>query len=97
METSILPGRARKKSQTSFKIIISAGAGPGDNTKAAELLAGIFKEDQIDIDISLAQSGAEVVELAQEAARDSYNVIVAAGGDGSVNSVAERRESCRFR
>ena len=88
METSILPGRARKKSQTSFKIIISAGAGPGDNTKAAELLAGIFKEDQIDIDISLAQSGAQVIELAQQAARDSYNVIVAAGGDGTVNSVA---------
>ena len=75
-------------SLTAVKIIISAGAGPGDNTKAAERLAEIFKEDQIDIDISLAQSGAEVVELAQEAARGPYKVIVAAGGDGTVNSVA---------
>ena len=73
---------------SSFKIIISAGAGSGDNTKAAELLAGIFKEAQIDVDISLAQSGAEVTELARAAARDSYNVIVAAGGDGTVSSVA---------
>ena len=73
---------------TPLKIIISAGAGPGDNTKAAERLAEIFKEDQIDVDISLAQSGAEVVQLAQEAAREPYKVIVAAGGDGTINSVA---------
>ncbi len=71
-----------------LKIIISAGAGPGDNTKAAERLAEIFKQDRVDVDISLAQSGAEVTELAQDAARGSYGVIVAAGGDGTVNSVA---------
>ncbi|HSL54456.1 MAG TPA: diacylglycerol kinase family protein [Pyrinomonadaceae bacterium] len=73
---------------TRFKIIISAGAGPGDNTKAAERLKEIFKEDRIDADISLAHSGAEVTELAREAARGPYKVIVAAGGDGTVNAVA---------
>ena len=72
---------------TSVKIIISAGAGPGDNTKATERLADIFK-DQIDIDISLARSGAEVIELARKAASEPYKVIVAAGGDGTVNAVA---------
>jgi YegS/Rv2252/BmrU family lipid kinase len=73
---------------TPVKIIISTGAGPGDNTKAAERLADIFKEDQLDVDISLARSGAEVVEFARKAAREPYKVIVAAGGDGTVNSVA---------
>lgn len=73
---------------TAVKIIISAGAGPGDNTKAAQRLAEIFNEEQIDTDISLARSGAEVVELANNAVRESYEVIVAAGGDGTVNSVA---------
>lgn len=73
---------------TAVKIIISAGAGPGDNTKAAQRLAEIFKQEQIDTDISLAQSGTEVVELANQAAREPYKVIVAAGGDGTVNSVA---------
>lgn len=71
-----------------LKIIISAGAGPGDNTKAAERLAEIFNEHHIDTDISLAQSGAEVTELAEEAARGPYKVVVAAGGDGTVNAVA---------
>lgn len=73
---------------TAVKIIISAGAGPGDNTKAAQRLAEIFNEEQIDTDISLARSGAEVVELANNAVREPYKVIVAAGGDGTVNSVA---------
>ena len=70
------------------KIIISAAAGPGDNTKVAESLGSIFKEHQIDADISVAQNGADVTELAQAAARGPYKAIVAAGGDGTVNSVA---------
>ena len=72
---------------TPIKIIISSGAGPGDNTKAAKRLAEIFQEDQIAVDISLAQSGSEITELAHEAARGPYRVIVAAGGDGTINSV----------
>lgn len=78
----------RSTGMTPVKIIISAGAGPGDNTKAPERLTEIFKEDQIDVDISVAQSGAEVVEFAREAACRPYKVIVAAGGDGTINSVA---------
>ena len=73
---------------TPLKIIISSGAGPGDNTKAAERLAEIFKEDRIAVDISLAQGGDEITRLAREAARGPYRVIVAAGGDGTINSVA---------
>jgi diacylglycerol kinase family enzyme len=76
---------------TPIKIILSAGAGTvagSDNQKICELLARIFSENQIDADISLAQSGAEVTELAQDAARGPYKVMVAAGGDGTVNSVA---------
>jgi YegS/Rv2252/BmrU family lipid kinase len=73
---------------TPIKIIVSSGAGPGDNTKTAERLVEIFKEAQIAVDISLAQSGAEITELARAAARGPYEVIVAAGGDGTINSVA---------
>ena len=73
---------------TPLKIIISSGAGPGDNTKAAERLAEIFKEDQTAVDISLAQGCDEITELAREAARGPHEVIVAAGGDGTINTVA---------
>lgn len=73
---------------TPLKIIISSGAGPGDNTKAAERLAKIFDQARIAVDISLAQGGDEITELAREAARGPYEVIVGAGGDGTINSVA---------
>lgn len=79
-------------SLTPVKIIISATAGAvagtRDNDKVRERVASIFNENEIDVDISLAQSGAEVTELARDAARRPYKVIVAAGGDGTVNSVA---------
>lgn len=75
-------------SLTPVKIIISAGAGPGDNNKASERLAKIFDEHQMDADISVVHSGTEVVELAREAAGGHYEVIVAGGGDGTVSSVA---------
>lgn len=69
------------------KIIIAAGAGPGDNRKAAERLAEIFKERQIDVDTSIAESGVEVDQLARDAASGPYKTVVAAGGDGTISSV----------
>lgn len=77
---------------TPIKIILSARAGTvawaGDNHKLYERLATIFDANEIYADISIAHSGAEVIELAQDAARGPYKAIVAAGGDGTVNSVA---------
>src|SRR5215213_3871536 len=72
------------------KVIISAGAGPNDNNELSERLAAIFKENQIDVDMSVAESGAEVTELARDAARGAYKVIVAGGGDGKSNSEGKR-------
>jgi len=75
-------------SVTPVKIIISGGAGGGNDNDVRERLARIFDENRIDADISLAQSGAELTALAQDAARGPHKVIVAGGGDGTVNSVA---------
>ena len=73
---------------TPIKIIISAGAGGGDNNKLGERLAQIFDENRIDTEMSIAQSGAELTEIARDAAQGPRKVIVAAGGDGTINSVA---------
>ena len=72
------------------KIIVSAGAGgvAPDNGKVREVLTSIFNEHRIEADISVATSGAELTELARDAARGPYKAIVAAGGDGTVSSVA---------
>jgi diacylglycerol kinase family enzyme len=75
-------------SLTSVKIIISAGAGSGDNNAAVQRLAQIFHDKQIEAEISVAHNGAEVVELAREAVNGPYTAIVAGGGDGTVSSIA---------
>jgi len=77
-------------SSTPVKIIISAKAGASarDNDNVRALLTRIFNENRVDIDISVAHNGAELTELAWEAARGPYKAIVAGGGDGTVSSVA---------
>src|SRR5215203_3085892 len=77
-------------SLTPLKIIISANAGTiiGNEDKVRELLIRTFNENGIDVDISLARSGTELAELALDAARGPYRVIVAGGGDGTISTVA---------
>jgi YegS/Rv2252/BmrU family lipid kinase len=77
-------------SSTPIKIIISAKAGASarDDDNVRALLTRIFNENRVGIDISIAHNGTELTELAREAARGRYKVIVAGGGDGTVSSVA---------
>lgn len=72
----------------SVKVIINARSGFSDKEQARRLLTEIFDAAGISADISLAKTGVEVAELAREAARESWAVIVAGGGDGTINSVA---------
>ena len=73
---------------SSVKIIVSAHAGAGDNYEICKRFETVFNEAGIKTDSSLGQSGADVIALAREAADGPYEIIVAAGGDGTVNSIA---------
>lgn len=75
---------------TPLKIIVSANAGSvaGDDDKVRELLTRTFNESGVDIDLSLARSGAELTALARAATQGPFKAIVAGGGDGTVSSVA---------
>jgi YegS/Rv2252/BmrU family lipid kinase len=71
-----------------LSIIINASSGTNDKEDARKRLAEIFADAGVDARISLAQSGDEIVKRAQEAARDDCEVVVAGGGDGTINAVA---------
>src|SRR6185503_8581816 len=75
-------------SQASTKVIISLASGSGNQEEMSGKLMETFNAHGLAVDISLAQTGDEVAELARSAARDHWNTIVAGGGDGTVNSVA---------
>jgi diacylglycerol kinase family enzyme len=69
-------------------VIVNAGARKADDTAVHRQLAEMFTAKGLEADIQLARSGAEIVELARRAAKAESSVVVAAGGDGTINAVA---------
>lgn len=72
------------------EIILNDSAGSSGQEAASRTLTEIFAaESDMRAHVSLAQSGAEIVELARRAVADrEVQIIVAGGGDGTVNAVA---------
>ncbi|HEV7904756.1 MAG TPA: diacylglycerol kinase family protein [Pyrinomonadaceae bacterium] len=72
------------------EIILNASAGSGDQEAARRTLTEIFAaESDLEAHVSLARSGEEIVALARRAVADKdVQIVVAGGGDGTVNAVA---------
>src|SRR5215210_8066918 len=71
-------------------VIINATSGANDKERVRDRLAELFAARGLTPRITLAQSGAEIVELARRAVREDCNPIVAGGGDGTINAVASQ-------
>ena len=65
----------------------TSGCHPGPELR--EKLSRIFAENGTPARILLASSGAEIPELARRAVKENSQIIVAGGGDGTVNAVAK--------
>lgn len=70
------------------EVIINAGSGTSGKEDAPERLAELFGASGIEVRVSLARSGDELLELAALAARSEAATIVAGGGDGTICGVA---------
>lgn len=69
-------------------VIVNTASGVGfDDEKTADL-ARHFREAGLEARIFSARSGEEITALVREAMSDSPPVLVAAGGDGTVSSIA---------
>jgi diacylglycerol kinase family enzyme len=64
----------------------SSGSHPGPELR--EKLSRIFAENGTPARILLAPSGVQIPELARRAVKENSQIIVAGGGDGTVNAVA---------
>ena len=71
-----------------IEVILNARSGTDEKKDVQPRLQELFVASGIDARISIARTGARVVELAQCAARSDADIIVAGGGDGTINSVA---------
>jgi diacylglycerol kinase family enzyme len=71
-----------------IEVIVNNRSGPGHEAGVEHRLAQAFKAAGVDARISLVGNGASVSALAHEAANSDAGIVVAAGGDGTVNAVA---------
>jgi YegS/Rv2252/BmrU family lipid kinase len=74
--------------EQAIEVIINVGSGADDKKEMREKVAANFAASGRKANISLARTGAEVVELARRAAQMQADIIVAGGGDGTINAVA---------
>jgi len=68
--------------------IVNPVAGRGRGARVARRIAADFREHGLKLDVVRTPAPDEAARLAKEAAAAGYRVIVAAGGDGTVNEVA---------
>lgn len=80
--------RHREKCLGKIVVIINSGAGPGHDNDQANTLRGMFAAHGADIDISLADDGEALVAAARRALATGATIVVAGGGDGTLNAVA---------
>lgn len=69
-------------------IILNANAGGADKQAVHQFLKDTFSAHGIKTHITLAKSGAEVAQVAERAAQSTRQIVVAGGGDGTINTVA---------
>lgn len=69
-------------------MVLNASAGAQDCAAAAQRLAELFGVDGRAAHIVLAEDGAALRKAARQAVRDGCDVLVAGGGDGTINTVA---------
>jgi len=72
---------------TRYKVILNPAAGHGNGLRALPLVKQTLDQLHLDYDLVLTERSGQGIELARQAAGDGYDVVVAAGGDGTINEV----------
>lgn len=71
-------------------VIVNAGAGTGHDDERARELRGKLQDAGLDAELTLAHGGEELIAAARRAREEGARLVVAGGGDGSVNAVASQ-------
>ena len=69
-------------------VIVNASAGAGCTIEWAAELTRKFRATGMEVDVTLAKTGIQTIETAQRALAQGATIIVAGGGDGTINAVA---------
>ena len=69
------------------KIILNPVAGRGYSAKAEPEICKFLKNEGVDFDLVHTERNGHAIELAEQAINDGFEIVVAAGGDGTTNEV----------
>jgi len=74
--------------EPAFLAIVNPAAGNGAGKRLAPILADLFRAAGMRIEVLVTPRPGEAARLASEAADDGYDAVIAVGGDGTANEVA---------
>jgi diacylglycerol kinase family enzyme len=69
-------------------LILNASAGSGCTREVAETFVDKFRTCGLDASVTLAKDGSALAKAAEDAVRHGSKIVVAGGGDGTLNAVA---------
>lgn len=72
---------------TKYKIIANPSAGSGKGKRSISPIERLFQQYNLAYDLDLTDRAWHAAELAKASALTGYEVVIAAGGDGTVNEV----------
>jgi YegS/Rv2252/BmrU family lipid kinase len=79
---------SKKQKFVQAKLIANPGAGkPEESPKQLELAIRYLKQQGIEVDVALAKPKEEATPLAKQAVKDGYDMVIAMGGDGTLEAV----------
>jgi YegS/Rv2252/BmrU family lipid kinase len=73
---------------TRYKIILNPAAGHGNGKLALPRVKECLDQLHLDYDLTVTDRAGQTTGLARQSAEEGYDVVVAAGGDGTINEVA---------
>lgn len=79
----------RTKGARRFYLIVNPVAGLRRGTRAVKHLVSILRKEGVEVDFHITRHRGHAIELSKEASRQGFDLVVAVGGDGTVNEVAE--------
>ena len=79
---------SKKNKVVQAKLIANPGAGkPEESAKQLELATRYLQGLDIEVNVALAKPKEEATPLAKQAVKDGYDLVIAMGGDGTLEAV----------
>ncbi len=79
---------SKKNKSIQVKLIANPGAGKAsDAAKNIKLVTGYLKKNGLKVDVAFAKPKEEATPIAKRAVKDGYKIVIAMGGDGTIEAV----------